>query len=76
MTISQRPKRDTVSASTHTFTTHVVHVDLADLLGVFDVTDSVVLMVATPSGRDKRIAIGGNFLVEPHHAEPYEDPFA
>jgi hypothetical protein len=57
-----RTSRDTVSVSTHTRTVHVVHVDAADLLGQFDVTDEVVLMVGTPSGRSKRIAIGGNFL--------------
>lgn len=67
----QRPKRDTVSAETMTYTTHVVHVDLSALLGAYDVQDNVVLMVATPSGRDKRIAIGGNFLVAPHHIEDY-----
>jgi len=60
-------RRDTVSVDTVSVTTHVVHVDLASLLGAYDVTDNVVLMVATPSGRDKRVAIGGNFLVEPHH---------
>lgn len=61
--------RGTVSTQATTFTTHVVHVDLADLLGAYDVTDTVVLMVATPSGRDKRIGIPGNLLVPPHHVE-------
>jgi hypothetical protein len=60
-------QRDTVSVDTVSVTTHVVHVDLRTLLGRYDVADNVVLMVATPSGRDKRVAIGGNFLVEPHH---------
>lgn len=58
-------RRDTVSASTYTRTIHMVDVDLADLLGAFDVTDEVILMVQTPSGRAKRVAIGGNFLVTP-----------
>jgi hypothetical protein len=62
-------RRDTVAVEAVSITTHVVHVSLADLLGTYDVTDNVVLMVATPSGRDKRVAIGGNFLVAPHHAE-------
>jgi hypothetical protein len=64
-----RTRRDTASVETISVTTHVVHVDLAHLLRGYDVMDNVVLMVATPSGRDKRIAIGGNFLVEPHHAD-------
>jgi len=60
-------RRDTVSVDTVSVTTHVVHVDLASLLGQYDLNDNVVLMVSTPSGRSKRVAIGGNFLVEPHH---------
>jgi len=63
----KKSRRDTASVETISVTTHVVHVDLADLLRGYDVTDNVVLMVATPSGRDKRVAIGGNFLVAPHH---------
>jgi hypothetical protein len=70
-TIMQRPKHDTVPVETATFTTHVVHVELRDLLRQFDVTDQVVLMVATPSGRDKRITIGGNFLVPPVYEEDF-----
>ena len=62
-------RRDTVSVDTVSVTTHVVHVDLASLLGQYDLNDNVVLMVSTPSGRSKRVAIGGNFLVEPHHAD-------
>jgi len=65
---SNGTRRDTVAVEAVSITTHVVHVNLADLLGAYDVTDSVVLMVATPSGRDKRVALGGNFLVPPHHA--------
>ena len=73
MTISQT-KRDTVSTETVSITTHVVHVNLADLLRGYDVTDNVVLMVATPSGRDKRITLGGNFLVPPFEASPFDEP--
>jgi hypothetical protein len=61
-----KSKRDNVSASTTIVTTVVVHVDLAALLAAYDVTDNVVLMLATPSGRDKRVVLGGNFLVPPH----------
>lgn len=57
-----RTRRDNVSAQTVTRTIHVVHLDAADLLAQFDVTDEVVLMISTPSGRDKRLALGGNFL--------------
>jgi hypothetical protein len=66
---ASRTKRDTAAVETITVTTHVVHVDLSVLLRGYDITDNVVLMLATPSGRDKRVALGGNFLVEPHHAE-------
>ena len=69
---SNGTRRDTVSVNTMSVTTHVVHVDLASLLGAYDVTDNVVLMVATPSGRDKRVALGGNFLVPPHHEDTIE----
>jgi prephenate dehydrogenase len=57
-------RHDKVAVDTVSVTTHVVHVNLAELLGTYDVTDNVVLMVATPSGRDKRVALGGNFLVD------------
>ena len=67
-------RRDTAHVETVSVTTHVVHVDLADLLRGYDVTDNVVLMVATPSGRDKRVALGGNFLVAPHHLSEYPEP--
>jgi hypothetical protein len=59
---THRDRRDTVSVETHTRTTHYVNVDLAALLGQFDVTDEVVLLLDTPSGRAKRVAVGGNFL--------------
>lgn len=62
MGISTRAKRDTVSTETFTITTHHVEVNLEELLAQFDVTDQVVLLVRTPSGRSKRVAIGGNFL--------------
>lgn len=73
MSISKLSSRtDKVSASTTTYTTHVVHVDLAALLGQYDLTDNVVLMIGTPSGRDKRVALGGNFLAPQHHVADYE----
>lgn len=59
---THRTGRDTVSVQTTTRTTHYVSVDLADLLGQFDVTDEVVLMVGTPSGRDQRVAVRNNLL--------------
>ena len=62
-------RRDTVTVDTRSVTTHVVHVDLAALLGQYDIHDNVVLMLATPSGRDKRVALGGNFLLAPHHLD-------
>jgi len=58
-------RRD-VTASTFSRTVHTVHVDLADLLSAYDVTDEVILMVETPSGRAKRVHLGGNFLVPTH----------
>lgn len=67
--------RRTADVSTITVTTHVLHVDLADLLRGYDVTNNVVLMLSTPSGRDKRVALGGNFLVEPHH-DLNQEPWA
>ena len=67
--IQHKPRRTTVSAETFTYTTHNLEIDLADLLGAFDPTDRVVLSIRTPSGRDKRISLGGGFLVAPHHAE-------
>jgi len=57
-------KRTTADVSTITVTTHVLHVDLAAQLRGIDPLDSVVLMIQTPSGREKRVAIGGNFLVD------------
>lgn len=71
MSVSLRkPARREVSAETFTRTQHIVSVDLADLLGQFDPTDEVILAIETPSGRAKRVTIGGNFLVAPHHVEP------
>jgi hypothetical protein len=67
-------RSDTVAATATTYTTHVVHVELAALLGAYDPTDTVVVMIQTPSGRDKRVTIGGNFLVAPHHTEPWDLP--
>ena len=77
---SKRPslsgtRRDTVTVDTRSVTTHVVHVDLAALLGQYDVTDNVVLMINTPSGRDKRVALGGNFLLAPHHLDAVSDQY-
>jgi hypothetical protein len=63
------PRRDTVSAQTFTRTTHYVHVDLADLLGAFDPTDEVVLMVGTPSGRDQRVSVRNNLLAPARNDE-------
>jgi len=65
--LKQSSRTDKVAASATTYTTHVVHVDLAALLGQYDLTDNVVLMISTPSGRDKRVALGGNFLAPQHH---------
>ena len=65
----KKSRRDTATVETISVTTHVVHVDLADSLRGYDVNDNVVLMVSTPSGLDKRVALGANFLVEPHHAD-------
>lgn len=64
-----RQTRDTVSTETFTYTTHVVEVDLAGVLAGFDPTDRVVLAIRTPSGRNKRVTLGGGFLVAPHHTE-------
>jgi hypothetical protein len=61
----------TASVQAVTVTTHVIHVDLAAQLSGIDFMDSVVLMINTPSGRDKRVALGGGFLVEPHHDAGY-----
>jgi hypothetical protein len=68
-------RRDTVAVDTRSVTTHVVHVDLAALLGGYDITDNVVLMLSTPSGRDKRVALGGNFLAAPHHLDAVSDQY-
>lgn len=56
------PRRDTVATQTYTRTIHVVHIDAADLLAGFDVTDEVVLMVSTPSGREQRVQVRANLL--------------
>lgn len=63
-----KSKRDTVSAETFTRTIHMVDVNLADLLSQFGIEDEVVLVIQTPSGRAKRVALSANFLVAPHHA--------
>jgi hypothetical protein len=70
--LKQSSRTDKVAASTTTYTTHVVHVDLAVLLAGYDLTDNVVLMISTPSGRDKRVVLPSNFLVAPHHMPDYE----
>jgi len=72
MSIS-KARHDTAAVETISITTHVVHIELRDLLRTYDVNDNVVLMVATPSGRDKRITIGGGFLVPPVQFERGED---
>jgi hypothetical protein len=59
-----REDRHDVLATTFTRTVHTVHVDLRDLLSQYDPTDEVVLMIETPSGRAKRVHVGGNFLTE------------
>jgi hypothetical protein len=75
--LKARNARDTVAATTFTVTTHHVQVDLAGLLGQFDVTDQVVLVIETPSGRPKRVALQGGFLVPPHAGlDPYAENFA
>lgn len=48
-----------------TVTTHNVHIDLADLLSRFDITDEVVLLIETPSGRAQKVRINPNLLVPP-----------
>jgi len=68
-----KSRRDKVSVETVSVTTHVLHVDVVDLLRGYDLMDNVVIMLSTPSGRSKRVAIGGNFLLEPHH-EAYPEP--
>lgn len=68
-------KRGSVSAEAMTYTTHVVQVDLADLLGQYDVTDQVVVMITTPSGRSKRVTLAANFLVAPHHTDTDIDAY-
>lgn len=70
---ASRTQRDTAKVMTTTFTTHVVDIDLAALLGNIDVADGqVILAIQTPSGRAKRITLGANFLVPSR----FEDPFA
>ena len=72
MTVSLHKSRaTTASVQAVTVTTHVIHVDLEPQLRGIDILDSVVLMINTPSGRPKRVALGGNFLVEPHHDAGY-----
>ena len=68
--------RSTADVNTVLVTTRVIHVDLAPQLRGIDVMDNVVLMLSTPSGRDKRVALGGNFLVEPHHDDLNREPWA
>lgn len=64
---ASRTKRDTAQVTTMTFTTHVVSVDLALLLGEIDVADGqVVLDIQTPSGRSKRVQIPSHLLVPTH----------
>ena len=65
-------KAGSVSAQATTYTTHVIHVDLSTMLGQYDPNDQVVVMIATPSGRDKRITLTGNFLVAPIALADYE----
>lgn len=74
--VQHKARRETVSAETFTYTTHVVEVDLVGMLQRFDVTDRVVLSLRTPSGRDKRVTLNGSFLVEPHHADLDAEPWA
>jgi len=72
MTVSLHKSRaTTANVQTVTVTTHVLHVDLAAQLAGIDLMDNVVLMINTPSGRSKRVALGGGFLVEPHHDAGY-----
>lgn len=62
--------RDTAAVTTTTFTTHVVDVDLADLLGTIDVAGGqVVVSIRTPNGRTKRVTIPGHMLVAPAIAD-------
>ncbi len=62
-------RRDTVGTQTFTRTIHVVHIDAADLLAGFDVTDEVVLMVSTPSGREQRVQVRANLLAPARNDE-------
>lgn len=64
-----RRKTDKVSTETFSVTVHHVQVDLAALLGQFDLSDEVVLVISTPSGRPKKVTIGGNFLAPSRFAE-------
>lgn len=58
--------RDTATVHTETFTTHVVEVDLTDLLGAIDVAGGqVIVSIQTPSGRTKRVTIPAHLLVRP-----------
>ena len=64
-------KNTTISASTHTHTKHMIVVDLVHVLANIDPADEVVVSIQTPSGRPKRVAIGGGLLVSP--PPPHED---
>lgn len=66
--LHSRTKRDTAAVTRMTFTTHVVDIDVADLLGDIDVTDGqVIVEIRTPSGRSKRVTLAPSFLIPPHH---------
>ena len=67
---ASRTTRDQVSATRMTFTTHVVDVDLALLLGDIDVADGqVIIAIQTPSGRSKRVTLAPSFLVPSRNDE-------
>lgn len=59
---ASRTRRDNASVTTHTHTTHHVIVDVAHLLRDIDPGDEVVVVLETPSGRSKRVAIPANLL--------------
>ena len=58
---------------TYTVTTHHVEVALADLLSEFDVSDEVILLITTPSGRDQRVRVNRNLLVPSRDANQVVD---
>lgn len=60
-----RPGRGTADTETFTVTTHHIHVDLAEQLRGIDPGDLVTILITTPSGREKRVALNGGFLVAP-----------